>query len=565
MNFYSAEVEALTINLRNKRLISKNGIFFNFNREAIGEFCKKIAEYKEIRDLILDIETKNINPAEIRKTETFIKGSEGREPFVTFHRLIFNQLSDSFAESLEYCDYVKTIESKRIFTPEEFIPWCKNNMDNENLFNQLKQHYLKAKKQCKNDDCIKEMMYIDDAILNSITDKQVVKDALFEIKKEKYLNALAKYKTFSEALEAANLTQSQVDEIRKADIGFRKGIDAQIERRKERFLTELKSNGLRDAFAKSKLEAKHLEGEAERILKSEFYRKLMCLLQEKFLSSRQSGKTERESIEICQIDDEIYNKWITNPKFKSKLDSTELNLLFDSLKNEIALKEALKLANVSKKEFNRVIVDAYENEKDDIIQLYEDNVLYNEFDGFLKAFHNSHNEKDALHSSKYDKKILDIVLERYGEIAKMYDEFRECKSCSDSLKNIGNAGEMEELTLDNVKFKGRIHNDFEEAAKDDSVILGYKKNAPSILSVEKLGMPVKSICDLSDEEVDSFVKDFKANSIKRPVRKVQDEDLIEVAEYMGVNPTDFLADNRKITKKAEKCFKIALFDTKSLI
>lgn len=563
VNFYSADVEVLILNLRNRRLITKSGIFYSFNRKEIDEFKSRIDDYKEIRDIILKIETQDINPVEIKKSETYMKGSQNQEPFTTFYNMIYQQLSNSFRETLQSEDYVVTIRHGSIFTPEEFTAWCRNNLDDENLLGQLKRHYLEAKRNCKSDDCIMEAMHIDSETLEFLNNSEDVCNEILKIKKEKYIAELVKFKTFKNALESSGLSEDEVNELRKHDPDFRKRIEAQIERRKERFLTELKSNGLKDSFIKSRLEREHLESEMSRKRKTGFYRKTIGLLQERFLSMRKSGKTERECIGLVQIDDDMYGTWLNNPNFKTELSNVELKILFDLLEKGSNLREALKLANITKKEFNSLIVNAYDSQRKHITDLYEKKVLPEEISNYMNLF-KTRREKDALKKSKFDRNILYIALESNEELSESYLEMKKAKYINASAKNLSHSKALKESDLTEIEFekhRDELTRDGEEM-KMKTVLMTLADGNNTTKAAKKAGVKVNAIYEWyyegtnGNEKYRKFAEEFKKIYIKpRITGLISDDDFLEFVQEVDMNPMDFLVKTERITKKDAKCWK----------
>lgn len=463
IGYTKSEANRLLIDLTSKELIVKKGLTYSFNKEKIKEYREIIKDYKEIRSLVLDINIKDMSLTEIKATQTYIKGSNNQEPFINFYNLIFNQLSEEFLANLKNNSYIELIKYNRIFTQEEFLTWCKNNYTEKILFNQLKEEFLKLKKECLDDECITKAMYIDEEILDFLKNNPIIKNEEPKIKKDIYLKSLTTNKTFTQALAESNLTQKEIDYYRKEDKEFREKYNKEINRRKNRLLVELKNNGLLDAFKKSKLEEIHLTEEVSKQYKSQFYKSMTQILQEKFITSRKSPKTTRQAINECQINDEIYNKWLVNPNFKKQLNNIKYEILFNSLKNTDNIKTSLKLADLSKKEFNHIILQSYNENNHEIINIYEDKIQDMEIKKFLKIFKNE-NEEKALKKTQQSKKLLKIGLDKNKNLKKEYINIKKSKYVKTRIKNshYTSLKESELTTEEYEKYEETIKNEMNE-------------------------------------------------------------------------------------------------------
>ena len=495
IGYDKSEAQRLLIDLKNKEVISKKGLSYSFNQEKIIEFREKIEDYKEIRDLVIDININDMSLAQIKTTETYIKGSKNQEPFKQFHELIFNKIAEDFEKTIENKSYIEAIELDKQLTKNEFIYWCKNNLNNQTLYNQLKNEYLTLKKQCKTNECIKEHMYIDDEILEILKKDESIKNENLEINKEKYLNGLITFKTFEKALEISGLKESQIKQFKKEDQEFREKYNEQIERRKNRLLVELKTKGFEDAFKASKLKEKHIEIEVGKKVKSEFYKEMVQLLQEKFLKARKQGKTKRECINICQIKDKLYKTWLNNNNFKNKLNAIDIELLFKSIENGNDLKGSLKLADLKKREFNNYIINAYDNDEDKIIELYETMVLPDEVKRYLEKFERK-TEKDSLKSCKFDKKLLNIALDNDKELENRYITMKKIKYIESRFKNTHNKSlKLSDLTEKQYKkYEDEILNNMDKL-RFKIVLVEISDGKTTAQAAKKAGVKVKDIYD----------------------------------------------------------------------
>lgn len=575
-----AYANQLISSLTRQNMLKVRGRYISFNNMGLDDYLSSIDKYLTICELVTKFREDKITPNQIKRTVEYRHGSRKIAPYYQFYKVIDREIINKFEmDILKTRDIRNTMEFTTI-TQKQLERWYKVEMNsykkgniNESfkLFNELlMDEYITLKRRGVLDSQIRKQLNVTDEVYDFFrVINKGFEDEIAEIKIELLLDAITSGKTRAETIEYAGVTAKEYDNIVKV-ANFKKSEfaeirNAEIEKRKEKFVNYLKTNDLKTACRLSKITLddfyEYYESSSP---ESDFYKKSTEILMKKYLAQRKISKSKTEAIEKIGIKKKYVDRWLTRSQYRHFKDENlkiTVDLILRGFKNKKPIEEIARSAEVPIK---RIYVYIDLGRRGDSIyeplfEYYENEVIPVKLDKFFKGNENKPMRK-ALENADLSEKELDM----YYELGKSGDErFEEFYNKFYQIK--------QGLYVHNIE-KGKSHKiamkesrltqeEYDEnrpeieklirLIKTTEVLEAITNNKTSNIAAKRANVTVDEIYEWyfkgrnGDEDYKKFYELFHKAYVRPNINSIQDK-----VDYRNQNVDTLVKVNKdKVTKK----------------
>lgn len=562
-----AYANQLISSLTRQDMLKVKGRYISFNNMGLDDYLSSIDKYLTICELVTKFREDKITPNQIKRTVEYRHGSRKIAPYYQFYKVIDREIINKFERDiLKTRDIRNTVEFTTI-TEKQLERWYKVGMNsykkgnvNESfkLVNELLiAEYIELKRQGMLDSQIRKQLNVTDEIYDffSLIDEDF-EDEIAEIKIKLLLDAITSGKTREETIEYAGVTAKEYDNIVKV-ANFKKSEfaqirNAEIEKRKQKFVNYLKTNDLKTSCRLSKITLDDFYEYYETSnASSEFYTKSTEILMKKYLAQRKISKTKSEAIEKIGIKKKYVERWLTRSQYRHFKDENlkiTVDLILRGFKNKKPIDEIARAAEVT---VNAIYVYIDMGRRGDSIyvplfEYYENEVIPEKLNKFIST---SKNYKKSLEYADLSEKELEI----YYELGKsgderfnaFYDEFYDIKKgtyISNIEKGRSHNIAMKESRLTQEEYEEN-KEEFERLIRKIRfrlVLESIANNKTSTVAARNAGCTVEEIYEWyfkgrdGDEEYKDFYEHFHKGYVRPSAVPAQEKLDNENASLDGI-------------------------------
>lgn len=381
-----------------EKMLNVKGRFITFNNIHLDDYLKKIDNYIKICELITQFREDKITPKDMKETSEYKQGKFKQEPFYQLYKILNEEIVKKFEQDILTTENISSSIEYTTISQKQLNRWykiqlAKFNMDDFNesfvIYNRLlMDEYLHLKSKGMFDKDIRIELDISDEVYNFWLDnfKEFIIQ-LTDIKKDLIIKGYSEDKTPLEVLQQAGITQKEYREIKKDSTfkndEFSQALYLEIESRKERLLTNLKSNDLKTSCKLSKIYIHDFyKWYDDADIDSYFYKNSTEILMDKYLNERKKGKTKEESIESIGIKPKYIDHWLKTDiyrfkEFKDKNLDVNIFLIINGFKANKSKRDISDLVGVSISTINeylRLGERGHERYKE-LFDYYKENII----------------------------------------------------------------------------------------------------------------------------------------------------------------------------------------------
>lgn len=589
-----AYANQLISSLTRQNMLKVRGRYISFNNMGLDDYLSSIDKYLTICELVTKFREDKITPNQIKKTTEYRHGSKKIETYYQFYKVIDQEIINKFERDiLKTRDIKNTVEFTTI-TEKQLERWYKVGMNsykkgnvNESfkLVNELLiAEYIELKRQGMLDSQIRKQLNVTDEIYDffSLIDKDF-EDEIAEIKIKLLLDAITSGKTREETIEYAGVTAREYDNIVKV-ANFKKSEfaqirNAEIEKRKNKFVNYLKTNDLKTACRLAKITLddfyEYYESSSP---ESDFYKKSTEILMRKYLAQRKISKSKTEAIEKIGIKKKYVERWLTRSQYRHFKDENlkiTVDLILRGFKNKKPIDEIARSSEVT---VNAIYVYIDMGRRGDkiyvpLFEYYENEVIPEKLEKFITT---DKNYKKSLEFAD----LSEEELERYYELGKsgderfknFYDKFYDIKKGTYALyieKGKSHKIAMKESRLTEEEYEEN-RDDMDRiirTVKFKLVLDEIKNDKTSNIAAKKARCSVDEIYEWyfkgrdGEEEYEDFYKGFHGLYVRPNINSI-----LEKTDYENQNLESLIKVNKnQFTKKdVEIWVKNGLLENKAI-
>lgn len=589
-----AYANQLISSLTRQNMLKVKGRYISFNNMGLDEYLSSIDKYLTICELVTKFREDKITPNQIKRTVEYRHGSKKIEPYYQFYKVIDREIINKFERDiLKTHDIRNTVEFTTI-TEKQLERWYKVEMNsykkgnvNESfkLVNELLiAEYIELKRQGMLDSQIRKQLNVTDEIYDffSLIDEDF-EDEIAEIKIKLLLDAITSGKTREETIEYAGVTAKEYDNIVKV-ANFKKSEfaqirNAEIEKRKQKFVNYLKTNDLKTACRLAKITLddfyEYYESSSP---ESDFYKKSTEILMKKYLAQRKISKSKTEAIEKIGIKKKYVERWLTRSQYRHFKDENlkiTVDLILRGFKNKKPIEEIARSSEVT---VNAIYVYIDMGRRGDkiyvpLFEFYENEVIPEKLEKFITT---DKNYKKSLEFAD----LSEEELERYYELGKsgderfknFYDKFYDIKKGTYALyieKGKSHKIAMKESRLTEEEYEEN-RDDMDRiirTVKFKLVLDEIKNDKTSNIAAKKARCSVDEIYEWyfkgrdGEEEYEDFYKGFHGLYVRPNINSI-----LEKTDYENQNLESLIKVNKnQFTKKdVEIWVKNGLLENKTI-
>lgn len=546
----------LLMDLSKYDAITNKGAYYILNPENFKNYLSEIDKYVEIGLLITRFYKDEIPTWEIKESEEYKNGKEGKKPYRELYRLVNLKIENTFEENLlRLKDIKKSIKNSSI--DESCInEWYFRERDafNEGILNDafilyneiLINNFFKSKKktQLTDSEILKELNISND--IYQFWQKEFMGGEFFkknrQIKKDVILKEIKNHKSLDATLKSANLDKKDFnrmyDDSKDKNGEFYQNFNRDYtEKRKKLLLKHLQKNNLNKAIRLSRIKKSeflkwYFEAEKEF---SEFYVKTTELLMEKYLSYRKNDWDKKDILKEINVSREMFNTWLRHDEFeifrefenKNKEITTFLvkrGLIINAIKEGKGKEEAIFSANMTPREFMEIYNNSKREKTDFYLRFdleYEKSrkkrfsklIKKENFYYTLQKCEISQKEFARWYAKEQDQfmatnKTSAFYLTATTELMDKYLKARyDGKNKPDAAKSIGMTNIDINKWLKHPEFD--LFYDFKRKNKQmtiDLIVRGFKQAKSKIEVSETYDIPLKTIDKFIDLGKNGFIK-----------------------------------------------------------
>lgn len=589
-----AYANQLISSLTRQDMLKVKGRYISFNNMGLDDYLSSIDKYLTICELVTKFREDKITPNQIKKTTEYRHGSKKIEPYYQFYKVIDKEIINKFERDiLKTRDIRNTVEFTTI-TEKQLERWYKVGMNsykkgnvNESfkLVNELLiAEYIELKRHGMLDSQIRKQLNVTDEIYDffSLIDEDF-EDEIAEIKIKLLLDAITSGKTREDTIEYAGVTAKEYDNIVKV-ANFKKSEfaqirNAEIEKRKNKFVNYLKTNDLKTACGLSKITLddfyEYYESSSP---ESDFYKKSTEILMKKYLAQRKISKTKTEAIEKIGIKKKYVERWLTRSQYRHFKDENlkiTVDLILRGFKNKKPIDEIARAAEVT---VNAIYVYIDMGRRGDkiyvpLFEYYENEVIPEKLEKFITT---DKNYKKSLEFADLSEEELEIYYElgKSGDerFKNFYDKFYEIKKGTYALyieKGKSHKIAMKESRLTEEEYEEN-RDDMDRiirTVKFKLVLDEIKNDKTSNIAAKKARCSVDEIYEWyfkgrdGEEEYEDFYKGFHGLYVRPNINSI-----LEKTDYENQNLESLIKVNKnQFTKKdVEIWVKNGLLENKAI-
>lgn len=589
-----AYANQLISSLTRQNMLKVKGRYISFNNMGLDDYLSSIDKYLTICELVTKFREDKITPNQIKRTVEYRHGSRKIAPYYQFYKVIDREIINKFERDILKTRDIKNTMEFTTITQKQLERWYKVEMNsykkgniNESfkLFNELlMDEYITLKRQGVLDSQIRKQLNVTDEVYDFFrVINKGFEDEIAEIKIELLLDAITSGKTRAETIEYAGVTAKEYDNIVKIS-NFKKSEfaeirNAEIEKRKEKFVNYLKTNDLKTACQYSKITIDDFYDYYETSpVESDFYKKSTEILMKKYLAQRKISKTKTEAIEKIGIKKKYVERWLTRSKYRHFKDENlkiTVDLILRGFKNKKPIDEIARAAEVT---VNAIYVYIDMGRRGDkiyvpLFEYYENEVIPEKLEKFITT---DKNYKKSLEFAD----LSEEELERYYELGKsgderfksFYDKFYEIKKGTYALyieKGKSHKIAMKESRLTEEEYEEN-RDDMDRiirTVKFKLVLDEIKNDKTSNIAAKKARCSVDEIYEWyfkgrgGEEEYEDFYKGFHGLYVRPNINSI-----LEKTDYENQNLESLIKVNKnQFTKKdVEIWVKNGLLENKAI-
>ena len=575
-------------------MLKVKGRYISFNNMSLEDYLSSIDKYLTICELVTKFREDKITPNQIKRTVEYRHGSRKIAPYYQFYKVIDREIINKFERDILKTRDIKNTMEFTTITQKQLERWYKVEMNsykkgniNESfkLFNELlMDEYITLKRQGVLDSQIRKQLNVTDEVYDffRVINKDF-EEEIAEIKIELLLDAITSGKTRAETIEYAGVTAKEYDNIVKV-ANFKKSEfaeirNAEIEKRKEKFVNYLKTNDLKTACRYSKITIDDFYDYYETSpVESDFYKKSTEILMKKYLAQRKISKTKTEAIEKIGIKKKYVERWLTRSQYRHFKDENlkiTVDLILRGFKNKKPIDEIARAAEVT---VNAIYVYIDMGRRGDSIYIplfeyYENEVIPEKLNKFIST---SKNYKKSLEYADLSEKELEIYYElgKSGDerFKNFYDKFYDIKKGTYALyieKGKSHKIAMKESRLTEEEYEEN-RDDMERiirTVKFKLVLDEIKNDKTSNIAAKKARCSVDEIYEWyfkgrgGEEEYEDFYKGFHGLYVRPNINSI-----LEKTDYENQNLESLIKVNKnQFTKKdVEIWVKNGLLENKAI-
>ena len=388
----------LLMDLSKYDAITNKGNYYILNPENFNNYLSEIDKYIEIGLLITKFYTDEITTYEIKESEEYNQGKDGKKPYRELYRLVNLKIEKTFEENLiSLNDLDKSIKNSSI-DETSLKDWYYREKDafNEGILNdafilyneiQINKFFkLKKKMQLSDHEILKELKISNDIF--HFWQKEFMGGEFFKktkkIKKDVILKELKNHKSLDASLKTAKVDKKDFnkmyDNSKENNGEFYQNFNRDYtEKRKKLLLKHLKNHNLNKAIRLSKIKKSEFLKwyyEGEKVF-SEFYFKTTKLLMDKYLSYRKNDWDKKDILKEINVSREMFNSWLRHDEFEIFREFESRNneittflvkrgMIINAIKDGKGKEEAIFSANMTPMEF----MEIYNNSKKEKTEFY---------------------------------------------------------------------------------------------------------------------------------------------------------------------------------------------------
>lgn len=321
-------------------------------------------------------------------------------------KLLYDEIS--LNEALKRVGISKKNFEKYLMSKKEFSNIIK---DDESLLadKSLKISFKHFKLENKSKNEIKSALSITNEVYDFFDDR--LSNEVDNLLKNRFISLLENNFSYNESIKESNISIDKLNYFREIDKKFDDKINKIFNERYSILINTLEDNGFKTALKISNLNKINLDN----------FDELNNILKTKYIDLIKEGYKSKDALDKCEIDSTILNKWLGDKSFKNQLKRISTDLFLNQLQKGVKLETALKNNDISKKEFNNIVLNIFKkgNTNDDVLNIYFKEVFPTYFSKFLNEF-SDNNEQNSLKKAGLDKDIFIFELNRNEVLQKQF-------------------------------------------------------------------------------------------------------------------------------------------------
>lgn len=487
-----------------ENMLKVRGRYITFNNMHIDEYLSKIDKYIAVCELITKFKEDKIAPAEIKKSREYRQGSFKQEPYYQFYKLVNREIVKKFEKYLMTIEDIKRSMEYTTITQKQLDRWYilnlaeykrGNRRESFVLYNDLlMDEYLRLKGEGMHEKQIrKELNVTDDKYEFWRTINPDFESEIHKIKIDLISKALTEGRLKAEIIEIAGVTPKEYDDIIKVsrfkNDEFSQLHAKEVETRKENFLKYFADNDLETSCEMAKFSVDDFYNYYDSAdHSSSFYTETTCLLMDKYLDERRTGKNRQEASVSVGIKQTYLDRWLSRTKYSHFRDADlkiTVDLILEGLKQNKSLEEIAQSVDCDVSAIKRFIKVGERGGEiyKPLYDYYEAEIIPKKLSKFVEV-----SGKKPMRKALESADLSEDEADKYCELGKNGDEkYREFYE---------RYSEIKKTTYVYLKQRGKSHNIAKKESRlTEEEYLEYKDEIDELLRNIKILIVLEVIKD----------------------------------------------------------------------